>query len=96
MPKPRYRIHSAPGLPHAILVRKRLGAARIRTAIGNGTVSQMEIPRHLALVARLKNRGLPLNLWVKKLGLCPRPQDFQGMAPVSKGGNWSQWTSVYV
>jgi len=32
-----------------------------------------------------KNKGIPQNLWVKKLGLCPRPQDFQGMAPVSKG-----------
>ena len=30
--------------------------------------------------------GLPQNLWVKKLGLCPRPQDFQGMARVSNGG----------
>jgi hypothetical protein len=29
--------------------------------------------------------GLPQNLWVKKLGLCPRPQDFQGMARVSNG-----------
>ena len=30
-------------------------------------------------------QGLPQNLWVKKLGLCPRPQDFQGMALVSNG-----------
>ena len=29
--------------------------------------------------------GLPQNPWVKKLGLCPRPQDFQGMARVSNG-----------
>jgi hypothetical protein len=34
----------------------------------------------------LKEMGLPQNLWVKKLGLCPRPQDFQGMARVSNGG----------
>jgi len=35
--------------------------------------------------AAKKKVGIPQNLWVKKLGLCPRPQDFQGMAPVSKG-----------
>jgi len=44
-------------------------------------------PRHdiYAIGKVLFQMGIPQNLWVKKLGLCPRPQDFQGMAPVSKG-----------